>query len=106
MPMPRVLSSPAATFEAAATLPAFGPTVVLPAVVGTTATDALGRHHAAVPPRTRWGAAFDVVGRVGTLVTLAALLVVAGAVGGLADGSPVTGSASSLQTTLLDEASP
>jgi hypothetical protein len=32
----------------------------------------------------------DAVGRLGSLVTLAALLVVAGAVGGLADGMPAT----------------
>ncbi len=35
----------------------------------------------------------DMVGRLGTVVTLAALLVVAGAVGGLFDGSPVTSDA-------------
>lgn len=45
------------------------------------------------PRRTGWGIAVDYVGRVGSLVTLAAALVVAGAVGGLADGVPPTGSA-------------
>jgi hypothetical protein len=33
----------------------------------------------------------DVVGRLGSLVTLAAMMVLAGAVGGAADGVPVTG---------------
>lgn len=37
--------------------------------------------------------ALGVVGRLGSLVTLAALLVLAGAVGGLADGSSVTSDA-------------
>lgn len=35
----------------------------------------------------------DMVGRLGSLVTLAALLVVGGAVGGLFDGSPATSDA-------------
>ncbi|WP_214369412.1 hypothetical protein [Pseudonocardia sp. H11422] len=103
MSTPRVLPAPAATLETAATLPAFGATVVLPVMGGPVLADARGRHHVTTPPRTRWGAAVDVVGRVGTLVTLAALLVMAGAVGGLADGAPVTGTASSLQTTTLGE---
>jgi hypothetical protein len=37
--------------------------------------------------------AVDMVGRLGTVVTLAALLVLAGAVGGLLDGSPATSDA-------------
>ncbi|HVL83808.1 MAG TPA: hypothetical protein VM367_05875 [Pseudonocardia sp.] len=36
--------------------------------------------------------ALDVLGRLGGLVTLAALLVVGAAVGGLADGQPAAGS--------------
>lgn len=35
----------------------------------------------------------DVIGRLGTVVTLAALLVVGGALGGLLDGSPATSEA-------------
>lgn len=49
-----------------------------------------GRHHRTVSLRERVLRTLDVVGRLGTLVTLAALLVVAGAVGGLFDGTPAT----------------
>lgn len=43
--------------------------------------------------RDQVATALDVVGRLGSLVTLAALLVLAGAVGGLGDGSSVTSDA-------------
>ncbi|MBW0115970.1 hypothetical protein [Pseudonocardia abyssalis] len=50
-----------------------------------------GRHHRTTTSRReRALRALDVAGRLGTLVTLAALLVVAGAVGGLFDGTPAT----------------
>ncbi|GAA3246119.1 hypothetical protein GCM10017691_53890 [Pseudonocardia petroleophila] len=49
-----------------------------------------GRHHRTSTARERALRTLDVAGRLGTLVTLAALLVVAGAVGGLFDGTPAT----------------
>lgn len=49
-----------------------------------------GRHHRSATLRDRALRGLDVAGRLGTLVTLAALLVVAGAVGGLFDGIPAT----------------
>jgi len=48
-----------------------------------------GRHHR-FSVRDRVLHAVELVGRLGRVVTLAALLVVAGAVGGLFDGTPVT----------------
>jgi hypothetical protein len=56
------------------------------------ATEPVGRHRRAVTARTRAGRAADLVGRVGSLVTLAALLVLAATAGGLADGMPATDS--------------
>lgn len=47
---------------------------------------AAGRHHRRPTPG-RW--VLDATARAGSLVTLAALLVLAGAAGGLADGVPV-----------------
>ncbi len=44
----------------------------------------------------------DVIGRIGSLVTLAALLVVAGAVGGLFDGMPAAGDAATAGTVHVD----
>lgn len=55
-----------------------------------TAPPATGRHHRTTTPRDRALRAVDLAGRLGTVVTLAALLVVAGAVGGLFDGTPAT----------------
>lgn len=47
-----------------------------------------GRHHRSTTHRDRALRALDLAGRLGTVVTLVALLVVAGAVGGLFDGTP------------------
>ena len=52
-----------------------------------------GRHHRSATLRDRALRALDLAGRLGTLVTLAALLVVAGAVGGLFDGTPANANA-------------
>lgn len=49
-----------------------------------------GRHHRTTTPRDRALRALDLAGRLGTVVTLASLLVVGGAVGGLFDGAPAT----------------
>lgn len=49
-----------------------------------------GRHRAAVTTRSGLTRTLDLVGHLGSLVTLAALLVLAGAVGGLVDGEPVS----------------
>jgi hypothetical protein len=48
--------------------------------------EAVGRHRMSRTATTRTGRVVDVVARLGTLVTLAALLVLAGVAGGLADG--------------------
>ncbi|WP_219412815.1 hypothetical protein [Pseudonocardia nigra] len=40
--------------------------------------------------RSRTGRTLDVIGHVGSLITLAALMVLAGTAGGLADGMPAT----------------
>lgn len=52
-----------------------------------------GRHHRTDTLRDRVLRMLDLAGRLGTLVTLAALLVVAGAVGGLFDGTPAQANA-------------
>ena len=62
-----------------------------------------GRHRTSVGPlRTRLLAVLDVIGRIGSLVTLVALMVVAGAVGGLFDGLPVAGDAATAGTVQVD----
>ncbi|NMI00956.1 hypothetical protein [Pseudonocardia acidicola] len=101
MPTPRVLP------PSPATLPAFRP--VAPHSVSRPPEPAaadVGRYRVATPRRARLGTAIDIVGRLGSLVTLAALLVVAGAIGGLADGTPLTGAAGALQTATLGEPGP
>ncbi|GAA2549897.1 hypothetical protein [Pseudonocardia hydrocarbonoxydans] len=50
----------------------------------------IGRHHRTATPRDRAVRALDLVGRLGTVVTLASLLVVGAAVGGLFDGTSET----------------
>jgi len=47
--------------------------------------------------------AVDVVGRAGSIVTLAAALVVGGAVGGLADGTTPSGTAGAISHTTLGD---
>ena len=47
-----------------------------------------GGRHRTVRPARPWSTALDVAGRLGSLVALTAVLVVAGAVGGLFDGAP------------------
>ena len=51
-----------------------------------TAPEPAGRHRREETARSRAGRTFDVAGRVGSLVTLAAGLVLAGAAAGLVDG--------------------
>lgn len=55
-----------------------------------TAPTPTGRHHRRSTVRERLVCTVELVGRVGSLVSLAALLVVGGAVGGLFDGAPAT----------------
>lgn len=54
------------------------------------ATDLVGRHRRATSARMHLGRALDVVSRLGSLVTLAALVVLAATAGGLVDGMPVS----------------
>jgi hypothetical protein len=61
-----------------------------------------GRHRRSVSARSALRATLDVVGRLGTLVALTALLVVAGAVGGLFDGMPATTDAGTAGTVTFD----
>ncbi|HET6259936.1 hypothetical protein [Pseudonocardia sp.] len=63
-----------------------------------------GRHRRATTPRTLLGLAVDVVGRVGSLVTLAALVVLAATAGAMADGMPAGGSAT--VTATFDRSGP
>jgi hypothetical protein len=49
-----------------------------------------GRHRRQPTARYRVGRMLDVVGRLGSLVMLAALMVLAATAGGLADGMPAT----------------
>lgn len=73
------------------------PTVSIPAassvVVVHTATTHPGRHRRPQPAYAGLGRTIDVIARLGSLVTLASLLVLAGAVAGLADGVPAGDSA-------------
>jgi hypothetical protein len=48
----------------------------------------MGGRHRVVCPGTPWSTLLDIAGRLGSLVALAAVLVVAGAVGGLFDAAP------------------
>jgi hypothetical protein len=63
-----------------------------------------GRHRRATTPRTLLGLAVDVVGRVGSLVTLMALVVLAATAGAMADGMPAGGSAT--VTATFDRSGP
>jgi hypothetical protein len=49
---------------------------------------ATGGRHRVVRPGTPWSTLLDITGRLGSLVALTAVLVVAGAVGGLFDSAP------------------
>ena len=49
---------------------------------------ATGGRHRVARPGTPLSALLDIAGRLGSLVALTAVLVVAGAVGGLFDGAP------------------
>lgn len=60
-----------------------------------------GRHRLVV---TRLANTLDVVGRLGRLVTLAALLVLAGAVGSLFDGVQAPEDASTAGSVVFDDA--
>jgi hypothetical protein len=64
-----------------------------PTSVDRLPADPAGRHRRESTPRSRVGRAVDVVGRVGSLVTLAALMVLAATAGGLVDGMPASGAA-------------
>jgi hypothetical protein len=55
--------------------------------------ETVGRHRRRATPRTYLALAMDVVGRVGTLVTVTALMVVAATAGAMADGMPASGGA-------------
>jgi hypothetical protein len=54
---------------------------------------ATGGRHRVVRPGTPWSTLLDIAGRLGSLVAPAAVMVVAGAVGGLFDGEPPNGAA-------------
>lgn len=60
-----------------------------------------GRHRLRAPHRRSARTAVEIVGRAGSLITLAALLAVAGSVAGLATAGP--GDASAVQSTTLGE---
>ncbi|MBW0102314.1 hypothetical protein [Pseudonocardia sp. KRD291] len=60
-----------------------------------------GKHRAVVPVRSRGETALLLAGRVGSLTTLAALLVVSAAFAGMLDGSEPTGPAAQVATTTL-----
>ncbi|MGH3615698.1 MAG: hypothetical protein ACRDRK_24510 [Pseudonocardia sp.] len=60
-----------------------------------------GRHRLVVPRRAT---ALGVVGRLGSVVTMAALLVLAGAVGSLFDGVQAPGDASTAGSVMFDDA--
>jgi hypothetical protein len=78
------MSAPCAPFQPASLQATVPMAVRRPAAVA----DPAGRHRGSRTAAARLGLAVDAVAKLGSLVTLSALLVLAGAAGGLVDGVP------------------
>jgi len=63
---------------------------------------ATGGRHRVARPGTPWSTLLDIAGRLGSVVALTAVLVVAGAVGGLFDGAPPRGAATPAGSVAVD----
>jgi hypothetical protein len=63
---------------------------------------ATGGRHRVVRPGTPGSTLLDIAGRLGSLVALTAVLVVAGAVGGLFDGAPTHDAAAPAGSVAVD----
>ncbi|MBP2365743.1 hypothetical protein [Pseudonocardia parietis] len=66
------------------------------------AGSAPGRHRGAPQPFPSAARTFTVLARAGSLTSLAAMVVLAAAVAGLADGNPPTGAAADVAVSSLD----
>lgn len=80
---------PAAAMSPARILPATRMHPAATAAPGrTTRPDTAGRHRRALTVRSRATRTIDVLGHVGSLVTLSSVLVLAATAGGIVDGVP------------------
>lgn len=80
---------PAAAMFPARTFPAARMRAAAPQAPGRTTRPATpGRHRRALTVRSRATRAIDVLGHVGSLVTLSSVLVLAATAGGIVDGVP------------------
>ena len=97
-PRPATTGSPAARPVPPRTLPPAVPAAAAPATRGPAHRSAAGRHRDAGPAFPAAARTLTVLARAGSLTTLAAMVVLAAAVAGLADGTPPTGAAAEIST--------
>lgn len=84
--------------RSAATGSPAAPAAAAPATRGPAHRPAAGRHRDAAPAFPAAARTLTVLARAGSLTTLAAMVVLAAAVAGLADGTPPTGAAAEIST--------